>query len=59
MKIELQEKNELLGETLYENAVVCIGVESLSDIEQAKKEKRFLIYEKDRAAVLRKFCKGR
>jgi len=59
IEIELQEKNELLGGTPYENAVVWISVESLPDIEQAKKEKRFLIYEKDRAAVLRKFCKGR
>jgi len=59
IEIELQEKNELVGGTPYENAVVWISVDSLSDIEQAKKEKRFLIYEKDRAAALRQFCKGR
>ena len=59
IEIELQEKNELVDGTLYENAVVWISVEALSDIEQAKIEKRFLIYEKDRAAALRQFCKGR
>lgn len=58
IEIELQEKNELVGGAPYENAVVSISVESLSDIEQAKKEKRFLIYEKDRVAALRQFCKG-
>lgn len=56
IEIELQEKNELVDGTLYENAVVWISVEALSDIEQAKKEKRFLIYEKDREEVLRCFC---
>lgn len=59
IEIELQEKNELVDGTPYENAVVWISVEALSDIEQAKKEKRFLIYEKDRSEALRCFCERR
>lgn len=56
IEIEILEKNELIGGTPYENAVVWISVEALSDIERAKQEDRFLIYEKDRAEVLRCFC---
>ena len=59
IEIELQEKNELLGGTHYENAVVWISVESLSDIERARKEVRFLICENDREEALRCFCERR
>ncbi len=59
IEIELQEKNELIGGTPYENAVVWISVDSLSDVERAKKDNRFLIYEKDKEEVLRCFCERR
>lgn len=59
IEMELQHKNELLGGTPYENAVVWIGEKSLSNIERARKDERFLIYEKDREEVLRCFCERR
>lgn len=56
IEIDLEEKNELIGGNIYEDAVVWISAEALSDLEQAKKEHRFLIYEKDREEALRRFC---
>jgi len=59
IEIELQEKNELLGSASYKDAIVLTSVDLLLDVEQAKKESRFLIYDRNREEVLCRFCEDK
>lgn len=54
---EIQDANELAGETICDNAVILMDADCIDDLEQAKNEKCFLIYDGNREEVLKNFCK--
>lgn len=58
IQIALDEVNQQAGEPICKDGVVLIDADNLKDLEQAKKEKKFLIYHKNRAQVLKNFCNG-
>lgn len=53
---EIADANELTGQAICKDAVVSIDGDSVDDLEKAKAEKRFLVYEDNRAEVLKQFC---
>lgn len=57
IELELNEKNMLMGEKRYDDAVVLISEDSLSDVELGKEDLRFLVYKEDCTQILRQFCK--
>lgn len=59
IEIEIQEANERLGQVVCNNAIVLINANSVDNIDVAKNEKRFLIYEKNREEILIEFCENR
>ena len=52
----IQEVNTLTGKQLCSHAVVLIDRDDLEDLAMAEKEPRFVIFDGDRAAALKKFC---
>lgn len=56
---ELEEINKLTGQMTCKDAVVLIDEYSIDDLEKAKTEERFLIYDDDLAAVVKQFCESR
>ncbi len=56
IEIEIREANELAGRVICTDAIVLIDADCIENMDMAKKEKRFLIYEDNRAEVLRQFC---
>ena len=52
----IQEVNTLTGKQLCSRAVVLIDRDDLEDLAMAEKEPRFVIFDGDRAAALKKFC---
>lgn len=57
LKQEVDEMNELLGSIVCDKAVVLMDADCFDDVEQAKNEKCFLIYDGNREEVLKNFCK--
>lgn len=53
---EIADANELTGQAICKDAVVLIDGDCVDDLEKAKAEKRFLVYEDNRAEVLKQFC---
>lgn len=53
---EIQEANELAKERICNDAVVLIESSYIENIDVAIQEKRFLIYDSNREAVLKAFC---
>lgn len=58
IETEIQEANELAGEIICNKAVVLIDVSCVDNVELAKKESNFLIYDDNRVEVLENFCKN-
>lgn len=59
IEIDLQEYNEYIGETPCEDAIVLISEDDVYNLEMAAKEKRFLLYKKDRVHALKEFIDSR
>jgi len=57
IETEIQEANQLAGEVICDKAVVLIDASCIENIDLAKKEKRFLVYDDNREDVLISFCK--
>ncbi len=54
---EIEGINELLGSNVCDKAVVLVDIGNIENIDLAKQEKRFLIYDDDnREEVLKSFC---
>ena len=56
METEVQEANELAGDTICDKAIVLIDADSIENAELAKGENNFLIYDGNREEVLKNFC---
>ncbi len=56
IEIEVQEANELAGDTICDKAIVLIDANCIENAEFAKSENKFLIYDDNREEVLKKFC---
>lgn len=57
IEIEIEEKNKLLGQEIYNDAIVFCYEHLIDDVEMGKKESRFIIYDDDNIEeVLRAFC---
>lgn len=55
---EINTANELAGQEICNDAIVLIDGDCVDDLEKAKAEKRFLVYENNRAEVLKRFCEN-
>ena len=58
MTQEIDEINKLLERDVCNEAVVLAEANDIENIDKAKEEKSFLIYE-DRVETLKEFCKNR
>ena len=56
IEIEVQEANELAGDTICDKAIVLIDANCIENAEFAKSENKFLIYVDNREEVLKNFC---
>ncbi|MBO5148553.1 MAG: hypothetical protein J6C24_07825, partial [Clostridia bacterium] len=56
LETEIQEANELAGDTICDKAIVLIDANCIDNVEFAKKESRFLVYNDNREEVLNDFC---
>ena len=56
IEIEVQEANELAGYNICDKAIVLIDANCIDNVEFAKKESRFLVYNDNREEVLNDFC---
>ncbi len=53
---EIDGINELLGSTVCNEAIILVDINNIENIDIAKQEKRFLIYDDNREEVLKTFC---
>ncbi len=58
IETEINEINELVGETICNNAIILIDANDIENLESAKSENRFLIYDDNREEVLKNYCNG-
>ena len=56
IETEIAEANRIVGEKICSKAVVLTDSDGLENIEKAEAEKRFLVYDGNRAEVLKVFC---
>lgn len=56
VETEIAEANRIVGEKICSKAVVLTDSDGLENIEKAEAEKRFLVYDGNRAEVLKVFC---
>ena len=56
METEVQEANELAGDTICDKAIVLIDANCIENVELAKNENNFLIYDDNREEVLKTYC---
>ncbi len=56
MKTEIQEANELAGDTICDKAIVLIDANCIENVELARSENNFLIYDDNREEVLKTYC---
>ena len=56
IEIEVQEANELAGDTICDKAIVLIDANCIENAEFAKSENKFLVYDDNREEVLKNFC---
>lgn len=56
METEVQEANRLAGDTICDKAIVLIDANAIENVELAKRENNFLVYDDNREEVLRSFC---
>lgn len=55
---EIAQVNEITGQDLCKEAVLLLDGSEFEDLENAKAEKRFLIYEDNRPEVVKQFCEN-
>ena len=55
IETEVEEANELAGDNICDKAIVLIDANCIENVEFAKSENKFLIYD-DREEVLKSFC---
>ena len=55
IKIEIEEINKITGKNLYESAVVLTDVKGVDEVDIAKSDSRFLVYDGNLAEVLKDF----
>ena len=53
---KINEINKCLGGIICDNAIALIDISQIDNVDEAEKEKRFLIYDGDRQEVLKSFC---
>lgn len=56
IELEIQGANEQAGRVICNDAIVLIDADCIENVDTAKNEKRFLIYEENREEVLKQFC---
>lgn len=56
IETEIQEANELAGDIICDKAIVLIDANCIQNVELAKEENYFLIYDYNREEVLKNFC---
>ena len=56
MENEVNEANELAGTVICDKAIVLIDAEQIDNVDLAKKEKSFLVYDNNREEILKSFC---
>ena len=56
IQTEVKEVNALAGNTVCDKAIVLIDANYIEDVELAKRESKFLVYDDDREEVLKNFC---
>lgn len=56
METEVQEANKLAGDAICDKAIVLIDANCIENVELAKRETRFLIYDDNREEILKNFC---
>ena len=56
LQMEIEETNKFAGQELCKYAVVLMDKSCIDDIEMTKAEKRLLIYDDNRAEVLKQLC---
>lgn len=59
IEMDLEDFNTISGQMPCADAIVLARSKDIEDIEAAKTEPRFLIYDKNRAEVLKKFCQNK
>lgn len=59
IEMDLEDFNAISGQAPCTDAVVLARSKDIEDIETAKTEPRFLVYDKNRAEVLRKYCQSK
>ena len=55
---EIAQVNEITGQDLCKEAVLLLDGSEFEDLENAKAEKRFLIYEDNRPEAVKQFCEN-
>ena len=58
IELEIQGANEQAGRIICDDAIVLIDADYIENVDAAKNEKRFLIYDNNREEVLKQFCKN-
>ncbi len=58
IELEIQGTNEQAGRIICNDAIVLIAADYIENVDAAKNEKRFLIYEENREEVLKQFCEN-
>ena len=56
IETEVEEANELAGDTICDKAIVLIDANCIENVELAKCENNFLIYDDNREEVLKTYC---
>ena len=56
IETEVEEANKLSGDNICDKAVVLIDANCIENVEIAKSENKFLIYDDNREEVLKTFC---
>ena len=59
IECEIQDANSLTGQTICKDAVVLIDEYSIDDVEKAKTEPRFLVYDNDPEEIVKQLCETR
>ena len=57
IQLEMQDANEFYGQEICNRGVVLIDADDVLDLENAKKDNRFLVNEHNREEALKRFCK--
>mgnify|MGYP003289471466 CR=1 FL=1 len=59
IETEVQEANELAGDTICDKAIVLVDANYIENVELAKRENKFLVYDDNREEVLKNYVISR